>query len=243
MVRERAQGSACGGDALLSALSVAGLLHAYRPGQPPAVEIDRLDLPAGATVALTGASGSGKTTLAHLVTGIERVQRGSVRWDDIDLATLPERSRDAWRRHRVGLVFQDFHLISGLSILANVLVSCWFERWRPRPGDTARAEQLLDRFAVTQHTRDVSELSRGEQQRVALARALLRAPRIVVADEPTASLDATSGAAVITLLLDQVRSAGATLIAITHDPALIEAVGIHLRLDHGRLVEKDGQAP
>jgi putative ABC transport system ATP-binding protein len=238
VVRQRAQGGARGGHALLSALAVHGLVHAYRPAQPPAVEIERMELPAGATVALTGASGSGKTTLAYLVTGIERVQRGSIRWGETELATMPERARDAWRRRGVGLVFQDFRL----SIRGNVLVSYWFERWRPQPAEVARAEELLERCAVPWRGRDVAELSRGEQQRVAIARALLHAPPIVVADEPTASLDARSGAAVIELLLEQARAAGSTLLAITHDPALIEAVGSELRLDHGRLVGDTAKA-
>ena len=153
------------------------------------VALDRLELPAGATVALTGPSGSGKTTLAYLLTGIERVQQGSVRWGETDLAELTERAGDAWRLARVGFVFQDFHLVPGLSILANVLVTCWFDRWRPPPNLVDRAEELLDRFVVPRSGREVTDLSRGEQQRVAIARALLRDPGIVVADEPTASLE------------------------------------------------------
>ncbi|MGH7292559.1 MAG: ABC transporter ATP-binding protein [Myxococcota bacterium] len=199
------------------------------------VELDRLELPAGTSVALTGPSGSGKTTLAYLLTGIERVQEGAVRWGETDLAGLSERGRDAWRRERVGFVFQDFHLVPGLSILANVLVTCWFDRWRPAPSLIERAQELLVRFAVPSTGRRVTDLSRGEQQRVAIARALLREPGIVVADEPTASLDAASGAAVIELLLERVRSSGATFLAVTHDPALIEAVGTVYHLEHGRL--------
>jgi putative ABC transport system ATP-binding protein len=219
-------------------LIATGLRHAYQADHPPVVALDRLELPAGATVALTGPSGSGKTTLAYLLTGIERVQQGSVRWGETDLAELTERAGDAWRLARVGFVFQDFHLVPGLSILANVLVTCWFDRWRPPPTLVDRAEELLDRFAVPRSGREVTDLSRGEQQRVAIARALLRDPGIVVADEPTASLDAKNGAAVIALLLERVRASGATFLAVTHDPALIEAVGAELRLDHGRLVAR-----
>jgi putative ABC transport system ATP-binding protein len=208
--------------------------HAYSQGHPPVVDLDRLELPAGAAVALTGASGSGKTTLAYLLTGIERVQAGSVRWGETDLAVLSERARDAWRRERVGFVFQDFHLVPGLSIPDNVLVTCWFAGWRPAVAARTRAQALLDAFAVPGE-RQVTDLSRGEQQRVAIARALLHEPRILVADEPTASLDARSGKAVIGLLLREAREAGATLLAVTHDPALIEACTSVLHLDHGRL--------
>jgi putative ABC transport system ATP-binding protein len=216
-------------------LRACDLRHAYQPGQPPVIELDRLELPAGAAVALTGPSGSGKTTLAYLLTGIERVQEGAVRWAGTDLAALTERERDRWRLGHVGFVVQDFHLVPGLSILGNVLVTGWFDRWRPEPAQVARAEALLDGFSVPTAGRKVTDLSRGEQQRVAIARALLREPVIVVADEPTASLDATGGALVIELLLARVRATGATFLAVTHDPALIEACGIELRLEHGRL--------
>ena len=216
-------------------LVATGLRHAYGGSQQAVVDLDRLELPAGATVALTGASGSGKTTLAYLLTGIERVQSGSVAWAGTDLASLSERGRDRWRREQVGFVFQDFHLIPGLSILGNVLVTCWFAGWSPTAPARARAQALLDAFAVPTRDRQVTDLSRGEQQRVAIARALLHAPEILVADEPTASLDAASGNAVIDLLLGEARKSGATFLAVTHDPALIEACAIVLRLDHGRL--------
>jgi putative ABC transport system ATP-binding protein len=211
------------------------LHHAYQPDQPPVVELASLAVPPGATLALTGPSGSGKTTLAYLLTGIEPVRQGAVRWGDTDLATLSESERDAWRRRHVGFVFQDFHLVPGLSILDNVLVSCWFEGWRPEAALVERSKGLLDAFAVPTAGRHVADLSRGEQQRVAVARALLRQPPVLVADEPTASLDAGSGDRVIELLVDGARSTGATLLAVTHDPALVAVVGSVYHLEHGRL--------
>jgi putative ABC transport system ATP-binding protein len=143
-----------------------------------------------------------------------------VRWGTTDLATLPEAARDAWRRQHAGFVFQDFHLIPGLSILGNVLVTCWFDHWRADPVMTERAGELLDRFGVPSSGWQVQKLSRGEQQRVAIARALPRSPAILIADEPTASLDAKSGGAVIEILLDQARQTAATLLVVTHDPEL-----------------------
>jgi putative ABC transport system ATP-binding protein len=216
-------------------LVAEGLRHAYQPGQPPVVDLDRLEVAPGAMAALTGPSGSGKTTLAYLLTGIEPVRQGAVRWGGTDLAQLPESARDAWRRRHVGFVFQDFHLVPGLSILRNVLVSCYFDQLRPDPALAERAGALLDAFAVPTAGRGVGDLSRGEQQRVAVARALLRRPPVVVADEPTASLDAASGARVIELLLEGARSAGATVLAVTHDPDLIGAVETVYRLERGRL--------
>jgi putative ABC transport system ATP-binding protein len=211
------------------------LRHAYQQGQPPVVDLGRLEVAPGATVALTGPSDSGKTTLAYLLTGIEPVRQSAVRWGGTDLARLSESTRDAWRRRHVGFVFQDFHLVPGLSILRNVLVSCYFDRLlRPDPVLVERAGALLDAFAVPTAGRGVGDLSRGKQQRVAVARALLRRPPVVVADEPTASLDATSGGRVIELL-EGAGSAGATLLAVTHDPDLIAAVETVHRLERDRL--------
>lgn len=216
-------------------LEVLGLRHAWQPGQPPVLDVAHLEVAAGTALALTGPSGSGKTTLAYLLTGIEPVQEGQVRWGGSDLARLGERERDAWRRRRVGFVFQDFHLVPGLSPSENVLVTARFDAWRPGPELVERARHLLDAFAVPARARRAADLSRGEQQRVAVARALLRRPAILVADEPTASLDAASGARVTRMLVEGAREVGATLLAVTHDPELIGAVEQVHRLDRGRL--------
>ncbi len=216
-------------------LHVTGLRHAYQRGPAPVVAIEEFAVAAGAIVALTGPSGSGKTTLAYLLSGIEPVREGSVRWGATDLARMPEAARDVWRREHAGLVFQDFHLIPGLSILGNVMVTCWFDHWRADPVLAQRAGKLLDRVGVASDDRRVGDLSRGEQQRVAIARALLRSPSIMIADEPTASLDTKNGATVIEILLAQAREAAATLLVVTHDPELIAAVDNVYRLDHGRL--------
>jgi putative ABC transport system ATP-binding protein len=218
----------------VSHFKVAGLIHRYGAAEP-AVAIDRIGIAPGTAVALTGPSGSGKTTLAYLLTGIEPVQEGSVRWGGVELRGLSERLRDRWRREHVGFVFQDFHLVPGLTIEGNVLVTCWFRQLRPTPAEHERALALLDGFGVPRAGRGVTDLSRGEQQWVAIARAMLRQPPILVADEPTASLDTAAGAKVIELLLAAARESGATLLAVTHDPALIEAVDQVLRLERGRL--------
>jgi putative ABC transport system ATP-binding protein len=215
-------------------LSARNVVHRFA-GQPPVVELASLTIEPGEQVALTGPSGSGKTTLLYLLTGIEAIQRGSVRWGAVELAGLSESRRDRCRRKAIGFVFQEFHLIAGLRIEQNVLVASYFDQVRPSAAQRRRAGELLAACRVPLERGDVAQLSRGEQQRVAIARALLHEPTVIVADEPTASLDAASGAQVIELLTGRARQAGATLLTVSHDPALIDAVGTVYRLDRGRL--------
>ena len=216
-------------------LNVRDLVHRYAPDLEPAVAIEALDLPSGGTAAIAGPSGSGKTTLAYLLTGIEPVRAGRVHWGDATLETMGEGERDRWRRRYVGMVFQDFHLIPGLSILQNVLVSRYFDKRRADAEDRARAAALLERFGVPRAKREVTDLSRGEQQRLAIARALFRQPALLVADEPTASLDAKSAAGVIEALL--AAAAEMTLLCVTHDGHLRERLARRFWLEGGRLEE------
>ncbi|MTH62718.1 ABC transporter ATP-binding protein [Paracoccus shanxieyensis] len=197
--------------------------------------IAALDVPPGQFTVLTGPSGSGKTTLLHLLAGLLQPKAGSIRWDDADLARLPEAARDRWRRRRAGLVFQDFHLIPELSPVDNVLVPAWLGAFRAGR-HRARAQELLARFGVPERAR-VAVLSRGEQQRVALARALLMQPAVIFADEPTASLDSASGATVGHVLLALARDEGRSVIAASHDPALIALADRRLHLMRGQPVE------
>ncbi len=199
------------------------------------VDIDALDLAPGSVIGITGPSGSGKTSLLYLLAGIERPQAGSIQWDALDLTGLGERAADAWRRRSVGFVFQDFHLLPGLSIEANVIVSAWFGALTAPAELRQRARDLLSSVGAPQDNRPIVALSRGERQRVAMARALINRPSIILADEPTASLDAASGAAVIDLLLTNAAQTGATMIVVTHDPHFIERLPAVYWLQEGRL--------
>jgi putative ABC transport system ATP-binding protein len=191
-----------------------------------------LDIPAfaiagGTQVALCGPSGSGKTTLLNLLAGLQRPHRGTVRWAAVDVTALGQHALDRWRRESVGLVFQQFHLFPGLSALENVLLPLRFDRWTLGPDAKRRASELLDRVGVAPQG-DPRTLSRGELQRVAVARALLRVPAIVLADEPTASLDVRTGHALAELLCTLCRDAGTTLVIATHDRALADRLdGAH----------------
>lgn len=201
------------------------------------IDLPALDVPSGQLLVLTGPSGSGKSSLLYLLSGLLTPDSGSVLWGGQDLARLAEGARDQWRRRNAGFVFQDFHLIDELSPIDNVLAPAWFGGFAIGQHRT-RALALLERFAVPHDRRRASLLSRGERQRVALARALLFAPPVIFADEPTASLDAASGARVAAELRDLARHEGCTVIAASHDPALIALADRALRLERGAVTRE-----
>jgi putative ABC transport system ATP-binding protein len=205
----------------------------------PVLNVERLELTAGAKVGVTGPSGSGKTSLLYLLSGIEMPNAGRIRWGEVELTALAEARRDRWRRRHVGFVFQEFHLQPGLSVVNNVLATCYFDRLRPSSELQRRARALLERVGAPVE-RSIVELSRGEQQRVAIARALLRAPPIIMADEPTASLDEANARIIIDLLLDAAAEVDALLIAVTHDPKLLARLPGVYHLEAGRLSDPAG---
>ena len=228
-----------GGGARLVAEDVIVEYPLPRGGALRVLDIQRLELPPGSQTAICGPSGSGKTTLLHLLCGIECPRSGRVCWDGVDLFALGEAGRDHWRRRRVGLVFQQFHLFASLSPLENVLLPARFGAFRVEPAIARRACALLDRVEV-RVAGETARLSRGEMQRVALARALLFAPPILFADEPTASLDAEAAARVAELIFSACRESGATLLLVTHDAAIAAQCPQIMHLAAGRI---SGTAP
>lgn len=204
----------------------------------PVLSIGTLVLPAGGHLAITGASGSGKSTFVNIVTGLEKPSAGSVRWSGTALETLSESRRDRWRGETIGLVMQDFHLFEGLSALDNALLPARLSR----TADSAavkRAHELLDIVGLARHDQAVETMSRGEMQRVAVARALVRRPAVIIADEPTASLDAESGKQVADLILSLAEREKSTLIVISHDRTLVDRFDHRMHLSRGRIVEPD----
>ncbi len=178
----------------------------------------------GEAVAVVGRSGSGKSTLLHLAAGLDEPDAGEVRLLGRALAGLGDRERTLLRRDQVGVVFQFFHLLGHLSVLENVLLPA-LVAGDPAAAAEARARDLLTRAGLAGHERDaVARLSGGEMQRVALCRALLRRPRLLLADEPSANLDDGSTAAVLALLQRSAREAGATLVVATHDARVRDAL-------------------
>jgi len=185
-----------------------------------------LSIPAGARIGLAGPSGAGKSTLLDVMAGLLVPATGIVTWGATVLSDLCDRERAVWRRTYVGQVFQDFLLIPELSILANVVLPLSFSQYWPSGEQRQRALDLIHDLGLKDAGRRAAVLSRGEQQRVALARALILRPSILLADEPTASLDQASATLVTDLLFDVARQHQATLIIASHDPAILS------RMDH-----------
>ena len=177
-----------------------------------------LDVEAGERIGILGPSGSGKTSLLMLVAGLERASGGAITVAGSDLASLDEDARARFRLANLGIVFQSFHLIPTMTALENVAVPL---ELAGRRDAVAVASDALGRVGLGHRlTHRPSQLSGGEQQRVALARAIAPGPRLLLADEPTGNLDTETGGLVMDLLFALCGDAGATLLLITHDPAL-----------------------
>jgi putative ABC transport system ATP-binding protein len=206
-------------------------------GRPAGRILDAVEcvLEPGAVVAVTGPSGAGKTTLLHAVAGLLRPQVGAVWWGDMNVTALEEAQRDRWRRDTVGLVFQEFQLFAELNALDNILLPVGFDHWRTPDAWRRRASELAARVGLDGRRLRAGLLSRGEQQRVAIARALMRGPRLLLADEPTASLDADTGVHVADLLIEAARGARTSLFIVSHDPAVLARADRVYRLAAGRL--------
>jgi putative ABC transport system ATP-binding protein len=187
------------------------------------------------TLALVGASGSGKSTLLGLLAGLDTPTSGSVRIEGIDIFSLDEDGRAAMRRAHLGFVFQSFQLLSHLTAIENVMLPL---ELRGDADATAKAEAMLGRVGLQQRLQHYPKyLSGGEQQRVALARAFVTRPPLLLADEPTGSLDAGTGEAIIELMFELNREQHSTLVLVTHDLAMAARCARQLTIAAGRLVD------
>ncbi len=187
------------------------------------------------STAIIGASGSGKSTLLAIMAGLDLPTSGTVRLDGIDLFALDEDARAAVRARKLGFVFQSFQLLSHLSALENVMLPL---ELLGRRDARVRAAEMLRRVGLSERlTHYPRTLSGGEQQRVALARAFVVEPAVLLADEPTGSLDFATGERVMALMFEMNRESGTTLVLVTHDPAIATRCDRQLRIEAGRLVE------
>lgn len=204
-----------------------------------AVEDVSMSVEAREFVAVFGPSGSGKTTLLLLAGGLLRADAGSVRFEAVELGELSKREMLAYRRTKIGIVFQGFNLTTGLSAAENVAIPLLL-RGVPHREARRRALGALDDVGLLHreaHTPD--RLSGGEQQRVAIARALVGEPKLILADEPTGSLDSETGDGVLELLSELPRERSAAAIVVTHDARVAGYADRVLAMRDGRLVEPD----
>ena len=215
-------------------LRLVDVAKSYPTGQGPLPVLDgvSLDLAPGASLALTGESGSGKSTLLHLAAGLDDADRGTVAVAGSPLGGLGDAGRAALRRDTVGIVFQQLNLIPSLDVSGNLA----FQARLAGRHDPGRLAALADRLGLAGLLdRYPEQLSGGQQQRVAIGRALAAGPRLILADEPTGSLDEATGDAVLGLMLALVAEAGAALLIATHSARLAARLGATVRLHAGRI--------
>lgn len=228
-----------------SVVTMSGVVRRFACGDAPPVEVLRgvnLDVAPGESLAIVGPSGSGKTTLLQLIGALDLPDAGTVRFEGRDLAGLNESERGALRSRRIGFVFQLHHLLPQLTVLENVLVPAWASG--DAPARLERAVALLGRVGL-QDRRDhrPAQLSGGERQRAALVRALVLQPALLLADEPTGSLDHAGAASLTDLLLELNRSEGVTLVAVTHSREFAARMSRCLRLQGGTLTAAPANQP
>lgn len=195
---------------------ITNLVYAYSNSAKPILNIPSFEVQDGESVALIGKSGSGKSTLLNAIAGIVAVSQGSLKVNGVELSSLSETERDAFRAENVGYVFQTFNLLQGLSALENVMLAMSFSK---KISDAkSRAKQLLERVGLgDKQTHKPRELSVGEQQRVAIARAIANEPKLLLADEPTANLDEQNTDSVLSLLKEVASEHNRILILVTHE--------------------------
>src|SRR4051812_2587440 len=218
-----------------SVLSARGIGKTVTSGDSELVILRDIDLEItrGEALAVLGASGSGKSTLLAILAGLDTPSAGKIFVEGVDFFALTEDGRAELRGRSIGFVFQSFQLLPALSALENAMLPLELSR---RPVAETLARDMLVRVGLGERLHHYPKhLSGGEQQRVALARAFVMRPRLLLADEPTGSLDAKSGADVIQLLFSMNREYGTTLIMVTHDENLAARCGRSVRLAGGRL--------
>ncbi|GAB2184461.1 ABC transporter ATP-binding protein [Roseibium sp. LAB1] len=196
---------------------------------------DRFQAAPGETIGLRGPSGAGKSTFLYALAGLHPVMTGHIRWGETDLVPMNDATRAGFRRNHVGLIFQDFLLFEELSALGNASLATAFNPAAKRRSITGTAQQFLKSLGVPAEARTVDSFSGGERQRTAIARALAHDPAIILADEPTASLDRKTADGLVDDLIGQTRAQNKTLIAVSHDLHLLDRMDRVIDISDGRL--------
>lgn len=224
-------------------IAAVAVEKAYRKGDHkiPVLRGVNIDINRGEFVSIVGQSGSGKSTLLHLLGLLDAPNVGEVQLDGQRIDDLSARSRDMLRNRVFGFIFQFYHLLPELSVTENVLTPLMIRHstlgyWRRKKEFQNQARELLERVGLSHRlTHKPSELSGGEMQRAAIARALIAKPEILLADEPTGNLDASTGAEIMELLKNLNEQEQLTIVMVTHDNAIAEQANRTVRLAEGRL--------
>ncbi len=216
-------------------MKVVGLRKSYGQGSEKVEILKGLDfeIAEGETVALIGKSGSGKSTLLSLLSGLDRPDSGEVHLHEKNIFKMSDRELAIFRAQNIGIVFQQFHLVSTLTALENIILPLELSG---APEPFKRAQELLVAVGLEHRAHHLpSQLSGGECQRVAIARALSIKPRILFADEPSGNLDEETGEMVMNLLFEMVQSTRTTLVLVTHDLELAQKCSRIIHLEHGSI--------
>jgi len=216
----------------MSLLEIKNVSKIYGPLK--ALDGVNLTVENGEWLAIMGPSGSGKSTMMNIIGCMDKPSLGEVILDEVDIAKESDKKLTEIRRDKIGLIFQQFHLINYLTAVENVMVSQYYHSMP----DEKEAMEALERVGLADRAKHLpSQLSGGEQQRVGIARALINHPEIVLADEPTGNLDEANENIVIDIF-KQLHRQGTTLIVVTHDPEVAEVAQRTVVLEHGRLVKE-----
>ena len=205
-----------------SSVSVIDLVHRH-VGQQHPVRVDKIAIEAGEKVAIMGPSGCGKTTLLSCIAGILSPSSGEVQVGEIRIDQLSDARRRKFRREHIGLVFQEFELLEHIDVMENSFLPLWLDGREPTEEEQAKLIERSRRCGIEDLLhRKPRALSQGERQRAAVCRALMTSPSLILADEPTGSLDGASGRAVLDLLFEEADLTGATVIVVTHDSTILD---------------------
>lgn len=218
------------------ALNIRGLTFRYTgsatdgDAAPWTIDIPSLELARGEQMLLTGGSGRGKSTLLQLIAGLLDPASGEVLVAGQNIHQLRGAKRDLYRGRSIGMIFQTFNLLQGFSAIENVMIALMFSDV-PSREHRDRAAKLLTRLGITEPDRKPEAMSVGQQQRIAVARSLACGPALVLADEPTASLDPENAETAMELIQNACRDSGAALLCVSHDPAMAERFSRRTSLD------------
>ena len=225
----------------MNALELAGVSKVH-PGSPPVTALSSVTITirAGEFTAIVGPSGSGKSTMLAIAGTLERPTSGSVRVAGLAVEGLPDRALSGVRASRIGFVFQQFFLVPSLTAANNVATGLLYRGVPARQRRQAAADALTEVGLADRTGHRPAELSGGECQRVAIARALVGRPALILADEPTGSLDSATSAGILALLAE-LNSRGTTILVVTHNPEIAQAARRTILLRDGR-IERDSEA-